>query len=138
MAFTVNEIIDSDLVLWMVKATQPARKPDAELLKRLNQRLESSKTFLAKPMIVGLITHGDQLPPKSAGIPDNWLESADQKSQIIREAKGYIENMLGFQDTVLMHYDEKTNRYSNDISSTFVDHYTLLLNHQMKRRKRKS
>ncbi|WLD56748.1 50S ribosome-binding GTPase [Salinispirillum sp. LH 10-3-1] len=137
LASTVSEMIDSDLVLWMVKATQPARKPDAELLKLLNQRVERSKTFLAKPMIVGLITHGDQLPPKSDGIPDNWLASPDPKSHVIREAKGYIESMLGFKDAYLMHYDEKTAQYSNDISPLLVDHYTLLLNHQMKRRKRR-
>lgn len=84
----LSEIVSADLVVWLVKASQPAKKLDQELRQHFdNYFREATNITQKKPKILGVLTHIDQL--HSVGLKDKG-----EIPQIISEAIQYNQEII--------------------------------------------
>lgn len=90
----VNAALDADLIVWCVKATQPARAPDHQLYVAMQDHYTNHPERLQAPIILTL-THIDQLSPKNQWDPPYDLEGTHAKaisiSAVIDSARSQIE-----------------------------------------------
>ncbi len=86
---------EADLVLLVMKATSPARQPDAEILKELNV-LQQGRPDRKPVSVLGVLTHIDQLSPVMEWSPPyDWETPTVRKEEQIREAVQYHRELLG-------------------------------------------
>lgn len=85
----------SDLVLLVMNATNPAREPDVETLSQLSRWFHQRRDLKPVP-ILGVLTHIDLLrPPRQWQPPYDWQDGQGDKERSIREAVEYHEQLLG-------------------------------------------
>lgn len=84
-ALLVEAALDADLIVWLAKATQPARAPDKELYQALQTHYAAHPEKLQAPLILAL-THIDQLSPKAEWQPPYDLSSEQPKARAISAA----------------------------------------------------
>ncbi len=84
----LEEITNSDLVLWVLKANQSARQLDIELKNKIEQFYDSKENLpRKKPIIVGVLNQVDKLKPVADWSPPYLLsDQTDIKVKNIREA----------------------------------------------------
>ena len=86
---------ESDLLLLVVHARNPARQADVEAFKGLHAWF-ASRPDLKKPPIVVVTTHIDLLSPAMEWAPPyDWLRGERPKAVNIRQAVAAIEQQLG-------------------------------------------
>lgn len=100
MALLLEQALEADLIIWLIKATQPARAPDNELYAKLQATWTTQHARLQAPMIMAL-THIDQLSPKTLWQPPFDLSSESPKAQSIVAATESAKTRIGFPDNVL-------------------------------------
>jgi len=76
---------EADLVLWAVRATQPARAPDEQLYAALNTWFEDHPERRMPPVLLAL-THVDRLPPRAEWAPPYDLHGDRRKGETMRRA----------------------------------------------------
>lgn len=84
----------ADLLIWMVRATQPARAPDARLWQALEQALSNEPARRAPPTLL-VLTHIDQLSPKALWAPPYDLRSDNPKAKNINLALDSCKKQIG-------------------------------------------
>ena len=86
---------ESDLLLLVVHARNPARRPDQELLQSL-QHWFASRPELRMPPVLGVLTHIDLLTPAMEWAPPyNWQQPQRTKEQQIQQALTAVRDQLG-------------------------------------------
>ncbi|WP_096779886.1 GTPase family protein [Zobellella denitrificans] len=86
----VRQMADSDLVLWLLKANQPARQADLALKQAFDAHLaRPEQRGRRAPALLALVNQVDLLPPVAAPPGD------PAKAAIIREALDYNRELLG-------------------------------------------
>ncbi len=94
---TQEAVQQSDLVLLVMHARDPARQPDAELLDKLRTWF-AERPNLKTPRILGVLTHIDLLSPMMEWSPPyDWLHAKRPKEQSIAGAVATVEEQLGQQ-----------------------------------------
>jgi len=96
----LNAALEADLIIWLTKATQPARAPDKQLLAAMQAHFDKQTNKLPPPLIMAL-SHIDQLSPKSEWNPPYDLQSEQPKAQSIAAALKSVQTAIGFPDTTL-------------------------------------
>lgn len=91
---------EADLIIWLVKATQPARAPDKQLRTAMQAQFEKQNEKLQPPVIMAL-TYIDQLSPKSLWSPPYDLQSENAKARSISAAVHSAQSEIGFPETTL-------------------------------------
>jgi hypothetical protein len=92
---TTQAVQQSDLVLLVLHARDPARQPDLELLRGLRAHF-ASRPELKLPPVLAVLTHIDLLPPLMEWSPPyDWQSPAGPKAKSIREALAAVEDQLG-------------------------------------------
>lgn len=76
---------NADMILLIVRANQPARAPDQQLWSKLQQSFVKMPRR-RPPTLMLVMTHIDQLTPKSQWNPPYALDSDDRKASSIRAA----------------------------------------------------
>jgi predicted GTPase len=85
----------SDLLLLVMHACNPARQADLELLQSL-QTWFALRPDLKKPPILGVLTHIDLLSPAMEWAPPyDWQQSQRPKERHIQEAVSAVQEQLG-------------------------------------------
>ncbi len=85
----------SDLILLVMRAPDPGRQADLEILKSLREYFESLP-HLKFPKVVGVLTHIDLLSPKMEWDPPyKWQTPSRPKEQNIEQAVGSVREQLG-------------------------------------------
>ena len=84
----------ADLLIWVSRATQPAKAPDAALHSAL-QQLYRNEPHRRQPPILLVVSHVDQLSPKSEWQPPYDLSAAQPKSQNIKRAVDSCRRQIG-------------------------------------------
>lgn len=94
----LEECVHADMIIWLLKANQPARALDAAFKQALDQRFDDeAMRSRKKPPIIGLLTHIDQLPLLRKELPTNYTLSPKTKAeQQLVEAINYNQSLLGF------------------------------------------
>ena len=95
LAATREAARDSDLLLLVLQARNPARQADLDLLKDL-QEWFAARPELKKPPIVAVVTHIDLLSPAMEWAPPyDWRRPSRPKEQHIHEALATVREQLG-------------------------------------------
>jgi len=100
MTLLLKQALEADLIIWLAKATQPARAPDHDLYTQLQASWTDQPSRLHAPIIMGL-THIDQLSPKTVWQPPFDLTGEKPKARSIVDATVSARTRIGFADTVL-------------------------------------
>jgi len=101
----LRQITQSDIVLWVLKASQPARKLDQQFKARLDRWFEAGNhTMRRPPLIIGILNQVDRLgdahdwqPPydlASTGVEAGGDDGGGAKAALIREALAYNQEIL--------------------------------------------
>ena len=80
-----EQAADADMLVYMARATQPARAPDQQLYAALNTVFAARPERRVPPLLLAL-THVDLLPPRNEWSPPYDLGSSDRKASMINEA----------------------------------------------------
>jgi hypothetical protein len=92
---TEEALQQSDLGLLVLHARDPARKPDLELLQRLETWFQS-RPSLKMPPLLGVLTHVDLLSPALEWSPPyDWLHPRRAKETSIHDAVAATQEQLG-------------------------------------------
>ena len=95
LAVTHDAARDSDLLLLVLQARNPARQADLELLKDL-QAWFAARPELKKPPIVAVVTHIDLLSPAMEWAPPyNWQRPTRPKEEHIQQSLATVQQQLG-------------------------------------------
>ncbi len=82
----LSEILhQADLMIWVARATQPARAAEFQLYQQLQQRFEQDPSRRPPPMLL-VLTYADQLRPKEEWQPPYDLASQHPKAANIKLA----------------------------------------------------
>lgn len=116
MTLLLAQALEADLIIWLAKATQPARAPDHDLYSELQTSWKDQHSRLHAPIIMAL-THIDQLSPKSVWQPPFDLSGDKPKAKSIVAATDSARTRIGFADNVLsipLYLGEQHNQYNID------------------------
>ena len=100
----LQEMSQADLVIWVLKANQPARDLDKRLKDKFDdfyiQRLNISRR---KPAIIGVINQVDKLKPIDEWQPPyNIIAPVGEKATLIEQAVKYNQKIMQFNSVVAM------------------------------------
>jgi predicted GTPase len=88
---------DSDVILLVLHARNPARQGDVQMLERLRQWF-GQNPHLRMPPVVGVLTHVDLLSPAMEWAPPyNWLHPTRPKEQQMQQALQVARDQFGGQ-----------------------------------------
>jgi len=94
----IKEMTNSDLVFWVLKANQSARKLDSQLKTKFDEFYKKTENLTRKrPSILVLVTQVDKLPPIKEWHPPFDIincRSSDKKACIIRDAVKFNQEIL--------------------------------------------
>lgn len=94
----IKEMINSDLIIWVLKANQSARKLDKQLKTEFDAFYKKTEHLTKKrPTILVLVNQVDKLQPVNEWNPPYDLmncDPSDKKACIIRDAVKYNQEML--------------------------------------------
>lgn len=95
LAVTRAAARDSDLLLLVLHARNPARQADLDLLKDL-QAWFAARPELKKPPLVAVVTHIDLLSPALEWAPPyNWQQPSRPKEENIQQSLAAVQSQLG-------------------------------------------
>lgn len=99
-----SEFLKSDLVLWLVKANQPARQLDKQFRQKIKQYYAQAKNISRKePTIICVVNQVDMLNPLQDWQPPYDLNDMhNAKSKIISQALAYNHELLTPDFTVAL------------------------------------
>jgi predicted GTPase len=113
----LEEVNDSDLILWVSSATRPDRDTDRKGLDALRDHLAARLERRAPPILI-VLTHVDQLrPSQDWNPPYDLLDKENAKAVSIGEAVQVVGAELGapVQSVVPVCLDEKRGHYNVDV-----------------------
>lgn len=76
---------EADMIIYLARATQPARGPDQQLYEALSKAFDARPNRRLPPVLLAL-THVDLLPPRNEWSPPYDLTSGDGKASMINQA----------------------------------------------------
>lgn len=134
----LSQITQSDLVLWVLKANQPARGLDTALKQLIDNYYQLPENRAKKrPYIVGVLNHVDRLPPLAEWLPPYDLAN-DQiaKVKTINEALAYNQELLAL-DNILPLAISSTQAWFNvdTLKTLIIDTFNQGVQVQLNRRR---
>jgi len=113
----IKQALEADLIIWLAKATQPARAPDQAVYTKLQANLAGNLARIPAPIIFAL-THIDQLSPKSSWEPPYDLSGNNPKAVSIVAATDSAKTHIGMPDEILsipLYLGVKYETYNTDV-----------------------
>ena len=137
----VFELTESDIVIWVLKANQPARALDVNLYSRLEQYYHGKDSLQKKqPILVGVLSHVDLLGPESQWDPPYDLADANvEKVCTINDALQYNHQLLPFVTTIPVSLAaDKLNYNLAEVMTCLEQNYQAAVQVQLNRRGREA
>lgn len=119
----VEQVANSDLVLWVLKADQPARSLDTDFLERLNSYylLEKNRSR-KKPTIIGVLNQVDRLKPvREWQPPYDLTDTTSSKVNMINEATEYNRELLNFEHCIPLSVSENKPHFNLEQLTGLLD-----------------
>ena len=134
----IQQALEADLVLWILKANQPARDPDVLLLGKLNDYyLQNKNGSLRKPPIIAVLNQIDSLLPESVDIQEvNLSELSDPRLTVIKEAIEYNEEIFAADEIIPVCVSEIDYPVNVEYLANLIDQYLELGKNVQLNRKR--
>lgn len=89
---------EADLIVWVARATQPARAPDERLHAALVDWYAAHPERRRAPVLLAL-THIDRLPPRGEWSPPYDLDGGGRKAETIRRALLSARDAIGLDES---------------------------------------
>ena len=133
----MSELTESDIVIWILKADQPARALDVDLYERFKEHYRSPRALQKKePVLLGILNQVDRLSPASQWSPPYELGDPEgEKARNIKETLMYNQELLGFEVLVPCAFVPDQAPYNlAEVVSHLEDSYQAALQVQLNRR----
>ncbi len=136
----LGEMAESDLIIWVVKATQSARKLDRQLRNKFDEFYKKSENrSRIKAKILLVVNQVDKLQPIAEWNPPYDLidcDASDKKACIIRDAVKYNQEILTPDDILALSIKPDEEHFNlNELKGYLVDAYSDGVNTQLNRRR---
>jgi predicted GTPase len=136
----LKRMIESDIILWVLKADQPARKLDLQIKQRFDDFYQEPKNRgRKKPLILFLLNQIDRLKPVSEWNPPYNITSCDEddrKCHAVRDAAAYNKELLGVEQMLTLSISLEKAHYNLDsITAYLEENYKEGISIQLNRRK---
>ena len=134
----LEQVTNSDLIIWMLKANQPARSLDTQFQGKLDAYYAKSENRSRKrPAIIGVLNQVDLLKPVAEWDPPYDLNnSAANKAKTINEALEYNQELLVLDSLMpLSISDDKVPFNLSSLKSLIDEHYENGVQAQLNRRR---
>ena len=121
----LQEVVNCDLVLWVLKANQPARSLDSEFKALLDKYYaEPENRSLKRPVIIGVLNQVDRLNPINEWKPPYALNPPkSNKEKTIKSAVDYNQELLGFSTLLPMSVSENKQPFNLQELELLLDRY---------------
>lgn len=135
---TLNEMVQADLVLWLLKANQSSRNLDKQLKDSFEQFYQQPENLSRqKPKVILVLNQVDKLKPVHEWQPPYRLDHADTaKGKMINEALLYNQALLNPEQVLpLSIADNKPHFGAADLQQAIMDSLDLAKNVQRSRQR---
>lgn len=133
-----EEMVQSDMVLWVLRANQPARKLDQAFGDHFHA-WESKHLHRQAPTIIGLLNQVDRLGNPNEWNPPYELSDESDKGALIREALAFNKEVLGLEDIIPLCVSPDREQYNVEaLRDLLKAKYGKALNVQLNRRRRET
>ncbi|MFF7706568.1 GTPase [Pseudomonas sp. NPDC007930] len=135
-----EQVRDCDLVLWVLKANQPARALDSAFRKHLLGWFEQAKNLDHQPpIIIGVLNQVDRLLPAGSW-PEHWAPGdGSQASQVVEQALAYNREVMGLPELVPLALPPGRPPFNLDgLRGELQERYAQAVNVQLNRRRREA
>ena len=138
--YIVEQMIHSDIIFWVLKANQSARKLDALLKSKFDEFYQKVENRDRKePYILALVNQVDKLHPQNEWNPPydlNECNASDKKACTIRDAVKYNQKLLDPDDILALSVHPNIEMYNVDAMKKYLqDGYDNGINTQLNRRR---
>jgi uncharacterized protein len=135
-----EEVRRSDLVLWVLKANQPARRLDQEFAERLRLWLaRDSNQQTEPPVMIGVLNQVDRLSPLRPWQAPVSLDDDSALARTLRDAIAYNREMLGLETILPLVVGPDQPAWNLDaLRDLLAERYDRALNVQLNRRRREA
>ncbi|WP_213878335.1 GTPase [Pseudomonas sp. dw_358] len=128
-----EQVIDCDLVLWVLKANQPARALDQHF-RGLIDTWESENNDRKPPVLVGVMNQADRLVP-----PGRWNSEDPAQAKRVKEAMDYNQQLLDLDHIVPLSVPEGQPHFNVPaLLALLQERYEEGLNVQLNRRRQEA
>ncbi len=149
----VDEVVQSDVVLWVVKANQSARQADAVFRKKIDAFYADEKNrFRRRPVMIGVLNQIDRLKPQDEWPPPRGScdsraphhpSAADApvspKAEIIRQALEYNQKILAQDQWIALSVSPDREHFNvSRLRSLLASEYEAAIQTQFNRRRMES
>ena len=134
----LKEVTSCDLIIWVLKANQPARSLDSDFKQQLDAfYLATARRSQKRPVMIAVLNQVDRLPPVSEWRPPYDLEHPETpKAKAIIAALEYNRDLLGFNELIPLAVAENQPTYHLDKLKGLLDtSYQQGLQTQLNRRR---
>ena len=121
----VQEIQQCDLIIWVLKASQPSRQLDLDFQRAMTAYYQADKQRSRKrPPILALLNQVDLLNPVEQWQPPYDLNQPDSaKAKTINEALAYNRELLGFANLLPLSVSDQREHFNLPAVHQQLDHY---------------
>ena len=137
----LTEVTHSDIVVWVLKANQPARQRDTAFRAKLDAFYADAKNrSRRRPAIIGVLNQVDRLKPLSEWQPPYDIDTpTSPKAQAIKEALQYNKQLLQLEILIpLSVSDDKPHFNLPRLKSLLTEEYANGVQAQLNRRRLES
>lgn len=135
-----EEMVQSDMVLWVLRANQPARKLDQEFGEHFRQ-WHSKRIHYQPPPLIGLLNQIDRLGVQNDWQPPYELDNPEpgSKAELIREALDFNREVLGLDDILPLCVSPEREQYNVEaLRDLLSKRYDKAINVQLNRKRREA
>jgi predicted GTPase len=133
-----EEMVQSDMVLWVLRANQPARKLDQAFGDHF-QAWQSKHLDYQAPTTIGLLNKIDRLGDLNDWTPPYDLTEDSEKATLIREALAFNREVLNLEEIIPLSVSPDREQYNVDaLRDLLKERYGKALNVQLNRRRRET
>lgn len=121
----LEQVTNSDLVIWVLKANQPARSLDVQFQSKLDEYYAKSENRSRKrPAIIGVLNQVDRLKPVGEWDPPYDLNnpSAEKAKNIIDSMK-YNQELLALDSLVPLSISDDKASFNLSSLKSLIDQY---------------
>lgn len=134
----MREVAQSDMVLWVIKASQSSRALDVSFFKRMNSFYsDPANRSRKRPVLIGALSHVDRLKPLDEWQPPYNLDTPDRpEAKTIKAALEYNQGQLELDEWVALSVSEKSPHFNVDeLVSTLQSRFDSALQTQLNRKR---
>ena len=119
----LEQVTNSDLVIWMLKANQPARSLDVQFQSKLDEYYAKSENRSRKrAAIIGVLNQVDRLKPVGEWDPPYSLNnSSEEKAKNITDSMKYHHELLALDSMVPLSISDDKAAFNLSSLKSLID-----------------